>query len=253
MHKYIYFLATVFSISSIVFAQSEGYIQINSNDIIHYIVTDPYGNRTGRDPRNTENPQYGRKIDEISNAGYAFMSVGDIPEAGEEPHEDISHEFIYTPVSPDNNGEHKIDVIGIRDGTYEIYISIDAPNHNGVNYKYKGPITKNMIQNFEFYYSDVQSDDLYCKKIVVDSTLIIDIELCYQFDHIKDKGIYNSLKKKGENAIKQHEKGKNNAAVNILNAFINEVNAQKGKKIDEWEAENVLIYDAQELIDKWKE
>ncbi|MBD3339343.1 MAG: hypothetical protein GF353_09550 [Candidatus Lokiarchaeota archaeon] len=216
-------------------------------------MTDPEGNRTGVDPNGATNPQYGIRINEIEFANYATMSVGDIPDPGEEPEVSYSHEFLYIPTSPDNNGEYKVEVIGFQLVEYEVYISIRAPSHDEINYKYKGPITKNMIQNFKFYYSDVQSETLYCKKIVFDNTLIMDIDLCYQFGHIKDKGIYKSLKKKAENAIKQHEKGNNNAAVNILNAFINEVNAQKGKKIDEWEAEKVLIYDAQELIDKWKE
>ncbi|MFC1760799.1 nitrous oxide reductase family maturation protein NosD [Planctomycetota bacterium] len=51
-------------------------------------------------------------------------------------------------------------------------------------------------------------------------------------DNIEHKGTANSLKAKLDAAVKQLEKGNEKAAINILKAFINEVEAQKGKKID---------------------
>ncbi|MBN2028852.1 hypothetical protein JW824_01275, partial [bacterium] len=60
-------------------------------------------------------------------------------------------------------------------------------------------------------------------------------------------GTENSLLSKLNNAIKSLEKGKDNAAVNQLNAFINEVEAQGGKKIAEQDADNLVFY-AQSII-----
>ena len=48
---------------------------------------------------------------------------------------------------------------------------------------------------------------------------------------ITNQGIINSLDKKLDNALKALRQGKNNTAKNIINAFINELNAQNSKHI----------------------
>ena len=62
-------------------------------------------------------------------------------------------------------------------------------------------------------------------------------------------GIENSLIKKLENVIKKLEKGNYDAAINQLNAFINEVEAQRGKKLTEDQAD-YLIMMAEKIIEK---
>ena len=64
---------------------------------------------------------------------------------------------------------------------------------------------------------------------------------------IDNAGIANSLIKKLENAQKSLDKGQLKAAVNQLNAFINEVQAQSGKHIAA-DAASLLIADAQYII-----
>ena len=62
------------------------------------------------------------------------------------------------------------------------------------------------------------------------------------------EGIENSLTVKLENAIKSLEKGKQNTAINQLNAFINQAEALKGKKLTNEQAD-LLITEAQRIID----
>ena len=62
------------------------------------------------------------------------------------------------------------------------------------------------------------------------------------------KGTKNSLTSSLENALKSLGKGNTGAAINQLQAFINKVEAQSGKKIDETTA-NDWIADAQAIID----
>ena len=62
------------------------------------------------------------------------------------------------------------------------------------------------------------------------------------------QGIENSLVSKLEAAIKSLDRGRENAAENQLNAFINQVEAQRGKKISEEDAD-ALIAAAQQIID----
>jgi hypothetical protein len=82
-------------------------------------------------------------------------------------------------------------------------------------------------------------------------------------DHIDDlkkivenkslpKGLENSLLSKLKNAQKCYDKGRLNAAINILNAFIHNVEAQRGKKIPEAEADELIDY-VQLIIDMIKD
>ena len=68
------------------------------------------------------------------------------------------------------------------------------------------------------------------------------------------KGTENSLVSKVENAIKSLEKGNFNGAINQLQAFINEVEAQRGKKISEELAEMLIQYAKNVIwqIEDWK-
>ena len=68
---------------------------------------------------------------------------------------------------------------------------------------------------------------------------------------IDNSGIQNSLLKKLENAQKDIDKGKLDTAINKLQAFITEVQAQSGKHITE-DAANLLIADTQWVIDHLK-
>lgn len=61
-------------------------------------------------------------------------------------------------------------------------------------------------------------------------------------------GIENSLTSKLENAIKSIEKGQNTAAVGMLRAFMNQVEALKGKKMAVEQA-NYLVEQAQAIMD----
>lgn len=62
-------------------------------------------------------------------------------------------------------------------------------------------------------------------------TLISYNTQCYNHNWITNKGIYNSLSQKLENAKKNLEKRNDKAAKNVLEAFRNEVEAQKEKHI----------------------
>ena len=62
-------------------------------------------------------------------------------------------------------------------------------------------------------------------------------------------GTENSLISKINAAQRQFENGNEDTAVNILNAFINQVNAQSGRNIDSIDADS-LIDSVQEIIDE---
>jgi len=79
-----------------------------------------------------------------------------------------------------------------------------------------------------------------------------DVEDAYQKGWIDNKGIYNSLSKKLEHAQKQLDKGKTKQAINQLNAFLNQLETQKGKHVNE-QAYNLLHFNAEALIARMEE
>ena len=66
---------------------------------------------------------------------------------------------------------------------------------------------------------------------------------------ISNEGIMNSLDQKLENAKQQLQKGNTKSASNIIQAFINEVEAQNGKHLTS-EAYALLKYNAEYLLEK---
>lgn len=82
--------------------------------------------------------------------------------------------------------------------------------------------------------------------------LISDVNTAYEKGWIDNHGIANSLIKKLENANKQLEKGKTIQAINMLNAFLNEVEAQKEKHLTS-EAYALLKYNTEYLIQRLEE
>ena len=83
-------------------------------------------------------------------------------------------------------------------------------------------------------------------------TLMTYPQRSFDLDWIDNHDIRNSMNKKLENAKKQLDEGKTKQAVNIINAFINEVDAQKGKHINS-EAYALLKYNAEYLVEKLEE
>ncbi|MDZ7262780.1 MAG: hypothetical protein ONB05_11840, partial [candidate division KSB1 bacterium] len=69
---------------------------------------------------------------------------------------------------------------------------------------------------------------------------------------IDNHGIVNSLDAKLDNVKKHLNKGQTNQAINVLNAFLNEVEAQKDKHIKR-KAYVFLRYNAEYLIEKLSE
>jgi 2',3'-cyclic-nucleotide 2'-phosphodiesterase (5'-nucleotidase family) len=82
--------------------------------------------------------------------------------------------------------------------------------------------------------------------VTLEST-IADLVSFYEDGEIDNHGVFNSLLKKLEDAQAAFDKGKTKAAVNKLEAFINEVMAQSGKHITP-EAAKSLMWDAKWVI-----
>jgi hypothetical protein len=79
------------------------------------------------------------------------------------------------------------------------------------------------------------------------ASLLSNLDRALELGLITKDGVYNSLKSKLENALRQHDAGRHAVEGNLLNAFANELEAQSGKAVDAATAERFIAF-ARDLI-----
>ena len=215
-------------------------MQIDGGGKVEMLVIDPLGRKSGYDLIAD------REYDEIPGANVGASGLGTITDEG--PEEDPAQPGVMAFINNPLDGNYQVVLYGFR--LSKGYINIRAEHTEGpiTNVVAGGIVDSASSVSFSFHYDYENRENTVLEKVVENTTLRQDLDLCYKIGYITNKGIYNSLSKKVENAEKQADKGKYNTAINHLNAFINEVNAQRGKHIDEYAADKILIYDAEALI-----
>jgi ElaB/YqjD/DUF883 family membrane-anchored ribosome-binding protein len=106
-------------------AQQKVHMQITATDNAHFVLTDPEGRKTGRDPRGASHRAEGIPIDGIPGANYSFESVGAIPDSNETVDATYYHVLAYSFDSPTSDGIYSIDLVGIDLGQFDLYVSVD--------------------------------------------------------------------------------------------------------------------------------
>lgn len=236
------------------FSQNSGWLNISTGTRIQFIVIDPQGHRTGEDPRGVSNPMQGKELNETPGAIYSTTSVGDSPADEYEPSsEDLGFEFGYKIRTPENDGLYKIETIGIDLGTYSLFIDV-SPKRGSILQSFrkeiKGYIDVNQVTSYRFLYNGSIGAPIILEKNVASQSIKDEINTYLKLNLITNQGIANSLQQKIDNAGKQKEKGQTKAALNLLQAFVNEVKAQLGKAVAK-DAADLLIADAEQLIKEW--
>jgi hypothetical protein len=182
MKKTIILAFTLSTIASLCIGQSKGYIQISSTDKVHFIVTDPHGQKTGRDPRGAADPEEGNPYSEISEAGYAFMSLGSLDTTRLAP---MIHEFNYGPISPYADGVYIVQMIGITGGVFQFSISVGRPDQpRDFRLRSRGVIQKDGVQQYKFNYSGRREIPIRFAKVVSAISLLQDIAAMRKLDWI---------------------------------------------------------------------
>ncbi|MBI4656354.1 MAG: C39 family peptidase [Elusimicrobia bacterium] len=200
------------------------------------LMTDPSGNKTGFEPATK------LVIRNILNSGY-FMDAIDNPETGETDPNPTKQLGIPNPAI----GTYKLDVIGIATGTYTL--GIDGITENGTvkETMFKGVTAAGIINTFELNYTGLLEQPVIPIRTATFESTRKDIELSLTFGLITNEGIANSLTQKLNNAEEAKNKGNIKPAQNILEALINEIDAQTDKHINK-DAAEFLKQDIQYLI-----
>ena len=204
------------------------------------LITDPLGRRLGKDP--ITGIVYNEIPDSIYTEEGPIVS-SDTPLEPDEMHES---KVIYIPLPID--GEYAIQVIGTDSGTYALDFSTYNNIGESTDASFEAVTDTGVISDYSIDYSSVPEEPTIIERIVTIQDVITEIEISHQLNLIDNNGIKNSLIKKLNNAQRQLESNRKNTTTNILNAFVNEVEAQKGKHIDLDTAE-LLIEDARYIIE----
>lgn len=254
MRKKIFFLIAIqLFILEIIYCQDSGIMEITSNRKIHFIVIDPQGRKTGRDPRGAEDPYYGKKFKEIPRANYSLNSIGDSPENDDPQGSDIQHEFLFEMITPDNEGTYQIECYGLSLGFYSLYFTLSPEkesNMTAFRTTVTGIIDTNQVTFYRFEYRRGSGSPVKFAKNIEPKEMYQNVTSLLKLKYISNQGIAHSLQQKLTNAGQQKENGQTKAAINILQAFVKEVNAQQEKGITK-EAAKLLIADAEQLIREW--
>jgi hypothetical protein len=180
------------------------------------------------------------EYNEIPGGSYYRESIGNPFAETSMPTKE--NKFIWIPKPMD--GEYNIQVIGTDLGPYTLEFLTYNKSGEATEIKFEGVTNKEVISDYRINYNSIPEKPTIIERIVNIQDVIIEIEIGRQLNLIDNDGIKNSLIRKLNNAKKQIELSQKNTAINILNAFLNEVKAQKGEHINLNFAE-LLIKNAQ--------
>lgn len=221
------------------------------------IITDPKGRKMGFDPR------IGKWITEF-DVSYDVFKEGPVdmteeteylylndPKFREEYEADSSYVLdIAFNLMP---GDYIVETLGERLTEYKLGIAvthrIKGQPKKYSNLDFTGIIDKDRTAKFKITYNpDPASEPGSGVRIATPSSLKQDITLSRKIGWIDNDGIMKSLLGKAGAIEASIAKGNKEAAKNQLTAFINEVNAQKGKHIAD-KAVKIFLEDAKYLME----
>jgi len=143
------FLAMAASLKS----QTHVSMQIDVSNIVDYVLTNPAGQRSGIDPRLSDNSGHDILFKEIPNASYSYMSLGDLYSNN---NSDVTAEFNGDFTSPQDDGIFRIDLIGRRSGKFDFYLSLsssDTTRAQKTHFSiFQVPIKKDSVISYLFTY-----------------------------------------------------------------------------------------------------
>jgi hypothetical protein len=221
-------------INAFIYGQSKGIVQINSSISVHFIVTDPQGRRTGADPRGTSKPWIGQEFNEIPDANYSTSGVGDSPIDDEPRDEDLSHEFLYTLRSPENDGVYLIECIGLELKKFSLYIDLTSDNPTLMqpfSTRFRDLLDSNQAITYRIEYHGQPEGPIKFDKIVSSSTLRQDLGNSYKLKLLGDKELYKDLSHRLDKFKKDLARKDSSDARDELKKF--------GEKIEEVRKETV--------------
>lgn len=196
---------------------------------VEALLIDPYGNKTGFDPSTNsyiwQIPGSGSWVDEIPGIlSTTVIGVGH-PAAG----------------------SYILQIVGTDQRIYGVSISLDDISGTTHSLGFIGLTASGLISPYTITYDPTPGITPKVERVVTIGDLKNDVNIAFNIGLIDNPGIKQSLLAKLDAAERAISRGQKQTAINQLNAFINEVNAQKDKHIKE-DAAKILLEGANYLI-----
>lgn len=258
--KTVHGFLLVFLIHFQLFGQGKAIVQINSSIVIDFIVIDPQGRKTGVDPREGDNPESGKRLNEIPRANYSTSGLGDSPENDDPQDSDLSHEFLCTLQSPENDGIYTIETIGADTGLYSLFVDISPKKGSNVQrfrMTVRGVADVGQIQKYQLIYSGDPNVPVKVEKIVTSSSFRQDLDNSFKLKLLGGQSFYTELLHTLDRYEKELTKRDSIGAVKDLEKFQESITSESDKRIKPndkrfitEDARKILYDDAEYLIDR---
>lgn len=151
-------------------------------------------------------------------------------------------------------GVYSLRVMGINSGGYEVNISILDQNLDCRNIleTIRRVTSPGTIHNYRISFNRADVNKFTIIKVVSPQEIKSSLQTAFSLAWIDDKKTLNDLVTKIENTDSAVKRGKRDSAINILQTFINEVEARKDRHIA-GTAADIMIDDAKSLINQLQE
>lgn len=190
-------LFIIFFAHNFLFSQQRTDVQISSEIYVHFIVTDPYGRKTGCDPRGAAEPWFGKELDGIPGANYSTGSLGDSPEEDYQPQEgDIWHEFLYGIDSPEDDGTYLIECVGLKSRKFSLEIIFSREYETvmqPISIVAEDVIDSLEVITYRWEYHGQPGLPIKFEKVVQPQTLRQDLKNCYKLNLVGGESFYTGL------------------------------------------------------------
>ncbi len=185
--------------------QGQVNFQFTSRNLIDFIVTDPQGNKTGKDPRGS-----GIKFHDIPGSSYGIVAYGD---------NNVFAEFIYRHISPHDDGTYNIDFIGTELGTFEyfIYALPEDATAQRVKRSIKTYIDINAVMTYKFTYYGNPATPASVEKVININSLGQDIATGGKLNLVGNQAFIKNLHSHCNQMARLYNAGKKAEAANTLN------------------------------------
>jgi hypothetical protein len=216
---------------------SDSFITLRLHSPAELIVIDSQGRQTGFDStQELESRQ-------IPDSSYSWEDLAD-DESGASDPDPSKHLTLIKP-----QGNYTLKVIGIGNGTFEVTsVAFDQTASSLTFSSILGVTSKDRVSEFSIAWQPGNpAGSLALQRRVTFESAKEEVQLLLNLSLIDNPGIANSLIQKLEAAKAAKDRSQTNAAKNILNAFLNELEAQKEKHVRA-SAFNILKEDAQVLL-----
>ena len=205
------------------------------------IVIDPFGRKLGRDPITDT------IYNEIPDSNYT--KDGPIISSDNPINSEDIHEGRVIYISSPLDGEYSLKVIGTNSGTYTLDFSSYNEAEESTDVTFEGIIDTGITSNYILNYNRNPEEPIEVERIITITDAIKDTEMSYQLGWITKKWVRDLLILKLKIAQKLQQKKAYKAAIEIVRLFIFEVKFYNKKGIINDQAKNLLINDAQYIIE----